>query len=1143
MKIKSYILCCAMLCVLTVRAQIKGIPASLLTLDEQSYEQAKPWVVWYFMHASYSKEGITADLQAMAANNIAGAYFTPIKAKTNPPLFEPASETLTPEWWEMFRHIVSEAKKYNIKIAMFPNDGFATAGGPWITPEKSMQKIVAADTVVSSNGKKKLRVQLPQPERNEGYYEDIQLYAIAQPQTYKNSFTHPPKVSSSYDEDLQRLVSKGNDKHFATSQPGWIQYEFKEPFAANALKIEWKASNYQANRLKILISDDGKSFRPLVQLQAPRMGWLDWDNGVTHTLPHTKAKFYRFVYDPKGSEPGAEDLDVAKWKPSLKLLGITLSEEAKINQIESKTAEIWRVSLPTAGTEIPDKNIIHQQDIRVLNSPSKSGMIDLDLPKGSWKILRIGHTSTGHKNETAGAAKGLECDKLDADVVAFQFEQWYGKAKKAVEPNLSKEVLTVFHIDSWESGSQNWTRRMAEEFKKRRGYSLDKYMPVLAGYVLHSAEASESFLHDYRETIAELLLEKGFKTLKQMCDKYEVEFTAETTAPVMASDGLSHFSLTDRTMGEFWFRSPSHDKPNDVLDAVSGAHIYGKNVVMSEAFTQIRMEWDEHPRLLKPVQDLNYALGVNNLAYHVYVHNPWMDRKPGMTLDGIGTYFQRDQIWWKPGKAWVDYAIRTQQLLQQGKPVKDVAVFIGEEVPRRAILPDRLVGVLPGIIGADRVSRTAEKLANEGQPLQKIASVSTSANMYSTMDWIDPLRGYAYDSFNPHALLAYAKVRDGAVQFADHIAYKILVVPGKHLLNPNPEASSLAVLSKFASLIDEGATILFETKPTKSIGHLSSSDSSAFQALLNQLFNGMTNENGMLTKTIGKGKIHLGAYKAADFNPLGIAEDLIIDDKKTTSIAWNHRRFAGTDSYFLSNQDSVSRKAVLSFRTNASHVYLYDAVNDELNAIPAQRKGQRTEATVDFAPHQALFVLLSEADVRLPNWKIQRTETVKGDWTLQLEGQEDNKINQKTPAFWTESTTDEVRYHAGKGTYALHFKQTGSSKGQRVALQLDDVEGMAEVVLNGKPVGVIWAKPYEIDVTDFLQNGSNRLEISVYHTWGNRFGYEASGKAKEKIMQTTATPKFLKPLQPAGLSGNVALLWYKEIQEHNNKNLKARDKR
>ena len=79
-------------------------------------------------------------------------------------------------------------------------------------------------------------------------------------------------------------------------------------------------------------------------------------------------------------------------------------------------------------------------------------------------------------------------------------------------------------------------------------------------------------------------------------------------------------------MGEFWLNSPTHDKPNDMLDAISGAHIYGKNIIQAEGFTEVRGTWDEHPGMLKALLDRNYALGINRLFFHVYVHNPWLDR-------------------------------------------------------------------------------------------------------------------------------------------------------------------------------------------------------------------------------------------------------------------------------------------------------------------------------------------------------------------------------------------------------------------------------------------------------------------------------------------------------------------------------------
>lgn len=1107
-----------------IYGQIKGIPSTIVPLSDHSFAEAKPWVVWYFMHASYSKEGIDADLKAMADQHIAGAYFTPIKDKTSPPLFDTVTETLSPQWWDMFRYIVERAKVYDIQIAMFPNDGFATAGGPWITPEKSMQKVVYADTtIVSSTGGKARKITLPQPKINEGYYQDIKLYAIRQTQEHFTSFTRRPKVSSSYGENLDRLVQQNNKKAFATNEPGWIQYEFDEPFSCNALKIEWNASNYQVNRMRIMVSDDGINFRQIEQLKSPRMGWLDWDNGVTHTLPAVKAKYYRFVYDPQGSQPGAEDLDVAKWKPSFKLLGITLFQEPKLNQYEGKTGEIWRVSLATPEHFVPQESVVAKDAIQILEVPIVEDKTEIRLPKGTWRILRVGHTSTGHKNETAGAGKGLECDKLDAQIVAFQFEQWYGAAKRSIGEELSKDVLTVYHIDSWESGSQNWTARMAEEFQERRGYQLSEMMPVLAGFVVGSVQESEAFLHDYRQTIAELLQEKGFQTLRDKSTEYGVDFTAETTAPVMVGDGLAHFRLTDRTMGEFWYRSPSHDKPNDILDAISGGHIYGKNSIMSEAFTQIRMQWDEHPRLLKSLQDRNYALGVNNLVYHVYVHNPWMDRKPGMTLDGVGTYFQRDQTWWTPAKAWVDYGIRTQQLLQVGKPERDLAVFIGEEIPRRSLLPDRLVDVLPGIIGEQRVQRTKEKLRNEGQPLQKVASVTTSANMFDPQAWIDPLQGYAYDSFNPDVLLNHSTVIGNKVMFSDYIGYDLLVVPDSHLLNPNSGLMSLAVLERFHVLLQQGARILFQGKPTKLIGRSDAVDNLKFTNLLSELFDGMVAGD---VRKVGKGQLYLGAFQQESFENLGLAKDIIIGSGDNDFIAWNHRVFPGGDSYFLSNQDSVSRQTRISFRSKGTYCYLYDALEDRLVSTPFSVENGRAILDLTFQEHQALFVLFSDTAVDLPRWKAAAEMPLTGKWTLQLDAQNSEDLSLDKPVFWTTAFTGEHRYHSGTGTYSTEFTIDKLSQSEQLVLRLDQVESMAEIVLNDVPQGVIWAKPFALALTNGLKVGNNKLEIRVYNTWGNRFGYERDTNAKDLQVKTTAPSKFLKSLQPAGLQGGVSLVRY-----------------
>src|SRR5882724_5894054 len=93
--------------------------------------------------------------------------------------------------------------------------------------------------------------------------------------------------------------------------------------------------------------------------------------------------------------------------------------------------------------------------------------------------------------------------------------------------------------------------------------------------------------------------------------------------------------------------------------------------------------------MLKTLGDHSFCLGINRFVLHVFMHNPWLDRVPGMTLGGVGTFFQRDQVWWEFAGAYMDYLKRCQSMLQQGHPVADVLYFTGEELPSRAILPER----------------------------------------------------------------------------------------------------------------------------------------------------------------------------------------------------------------------------------------------------------------------------------------------------------------------------------------------------------------------------------------------------------------------------------------------------------------------
>ncbi len=203
----------------------------------------------------------------------------------------------------------------------------------------------------------------------------------------------------------------------------------------------------------------------------------------------------------------------------------------------------------------------------------------------------------------------MECDKFSTEATTLQFNNWFGKFYTETDAAVAKEVIKVFHVDSWECGSQNWSKNFAAEFKKKRGYDLFPYLLVMTGTPVTDAATSEKVLLDVRKTIAELVNDKFYATLKNLAHKKGVQFSAESIAPTFVSDGLLHYKHADIPMGEFWLNSPTHDKPNDMLDAISGAHIYGKNIVQAEAFTTLRSDWSEHPGSLKALGDRAFAVG------------------------------------------------------------------------------------------------------------------------------------------------------------------------------------------------------------------------------------------------------------------------------------------------------------------------------------------------------------------------------------------------------------------------------------------------------------------------------------------------------------------------------------------------------
>lgn len=136
---------------------------------------ARPWVYWFWLNGNITREGITADLEAMARVGIGGVLIMEVDqgAPEGPAGFA------TPPWRELFKHVCAEAARLGLEVNMNDDAGWCGSGGPWITPEQSMQKVVWSEMPVE--GPRHLDEVLPQPQALADFYRDIVVIAFPVP--------------------------------------------------------------------------------------------------------------------------------------------------------------------------------------------------------------------------------------------------------------------------------------------------------------------------------------------------------------------------------------------------------------------------------------------------------------------------------------------------------------------------------------------------------------------------------------------------------------------------------------------------------------------------------------------------------------------------------------------------------------------------------------------------------------------------------------------------------------------------------------------------------------------------------------------------------------------------------------------------
>jgi hypothetical protein len=727
---------------------------------------------------------------------------------------------------------------------------------------------------------------------------------------------------------------------------------------------------------------------------------------------------------------------------------------------------------------------------------SKGGILRWDVPAGNWRILRFGCTIGDHSHVStcSDGWQGYALDVLDAG--AFR-RYWDAVVEPLIADAgpLAGKTLKYLHTDSWEVEPLNWTPTLREEFRKRRGYDPLPFFPVLAGRIVDSRPVSNRFLDDFRKTLGDLAIDNHYRIFRDLAHKHGLQIHPESGGPhAVPIDAQRCLGMDDAPMSEFWAWSWTHRIGDTnrffVKQPASAAHTYGHRLVLAEGFTDIGPHWQESlSENLKPSFDLAACEGLNLLVWHAFVCSPAEMGIPGQQYFA-GTHFNPNTTWWSKSTAFLAYIDRCQFMLQQGLFVADACYYYGDHVPN-----------------------------------------------FAQLKRSDPARvlpGYDYDVATEEVLLARMSVRGGRIVLPDGMSYRVLVLPDRASI-------SLPVLRKLKDLVKAGATVI-GPKPaqTQSLTDFPQCDADVAR-LASELWGGAAIASP-LQRHCGEGRVICGKTAREVLLADGVQPDFDYragekSGTPSTVLDYIHRSAGDAEIYFVANRLGSWEETDCTFRVMGKAPELWDPVSGVMRPAAAySQKAGQTTLPLQFAPYGSMFVVfrrpLAQAAGVASGRNFPTFSTpydLTGPWTVRFDpkwgGPESAVFHQLVS--WTQRPESGIKYFSGTATYRKTFDlpETLRQPGQHLTLDLGDVKNLAEVRLNGKNLGILWALPFRVDMTDAVKPTGNSLEIEVVNFWPNRIIGDQFLSPDKRLTRTNIR-KLTKdtPLMDSGLLGPVRVL-------------------
>jgi hypothetical protein len=780
-------------------------------------------------------------------------------------------------------------------------------------------------------------------------------------------------------------------------------------------------------------------------------------------------------------------------------------------------------------------------------------------PDGEWQVMAfwLGYTHADDAvDHFSPAAMKHYCDYVG------------GKFKEGFGEYFGKTIDSVF-ADSFEVdvywNAIYWSPGLRDVFREQYGYDLTRYLPALWWEVDY---ISPKIRYDVNEFLHRRVLDAFYEPFLAWCEANGVKGRIQTygiTADNIEAAGMAHLPEMEITAGEKdavpWFDTRIGPKKY----VASGAHLYGRDVVTVEAYTY--QHWEPYRATLEELKiasDVFLRAGATKFYNHGYACSPERDIAPTRRFYS-GAAISHDNVWWPHYRNLADYIARCSYLLRKGRFVGEVAVY------------------------SPLASEWAEQVFD--------SRWWTRGFDWGELGELLLANGYDFDLINDDILRNHAKFSENEIRVRD-LTYKILILP-------NIQAIPVESMRRIAAFIEGGGTVVaLERLPDSATGFDAyAAKDKEVQTTVAELFGPPAGRRDLGERTVGAGhtyylrkvmdRSNVLDRQSAAWDPFlkvlhkHVQPDFAIDVlsegiRRNEGLSYLHRALPDRDIYFVTNLQDRPVDTRVTFKVgnrNVTELNPYTGVVAPLHEY--ESRDISTRVPIRLAPYASTILEFKWGhDIPATGSNVARVERVGqneievlverngthyvggrwgrvsenvsgvparfrigGTWDLVLEGIDFPRYESKVATLHSWTRDAHTKHFSGVGVYTTRFELPAAYTGDdiEVELSLGAVGNIAEVELNGQPLGVAWMPGQTLTATDALKAGENTLRIAVTNTLINR----VSGLEEFPPVPKDLRPHFgqdrdprpgdkrgligFEPLPRSGLLGPVELLPYKRV--------------